>query len=206
MTNGSTQPDVHVHAAPTGSGKRIALLVIAALGVTLCAARPAVAPVPAGMVQLFGAALCVYATIVALAWYPIPWLSRRLEQAFEHVLQAKQTGWYLVVALASFARAEVSSVLAYRESEFSPQQAALGFLKEYLTGFSLDSLMNAIWAPLWPMGMMQRHGLGPTAIFALVVYGLYALGARTLGEARIEIADTRPASNGQSDPPPQDGK
>jgi hypothetical protein len=185
MSEQKTQPPIPVQPPPSGLLPRLVLLLVAAVGVTLCVARPAFGPVPADLVLLFGATLCVYATVVALAWFPQPWISRRFEQTFEHVIDEQHSGWYLMVVLAHFARAEVTTLLARPAGEFSLRSTLLGWLKDYFLSFSVDSFMNALWASLWPMREFTKHGLWPTAIFALAVYGLYALGSRLFGEARL---------------------
>lgn len=185
MTEDKTQPPIPVQPPPSGLLPRIALLLVATVGVTLCVGRPALGPVPSELVLLFGATLCVYATVVALAWYPLPGVSRRFEQTFEHVLDGQHSGWYLMVVLAHFARAEVATLLARPAGEFSLRNTLMGWLKDYFVSFSVDSFMNAVWASIWPIREVTKHGLWPTAAFALGVYGLYALGSRVFGEARL---------------------
>lgn len=198
MTEDKAQPPLPVQPPPSGPLPRLALLLVAAVGVTLCVVRPAPGPVPAELVLLFGATLCVYATVMALAWYPLPGVSRRFEQTFEDVIDGQHSGWYLMVVLAHFARAEVATLLARPAGEFSLRSTLLGWLKNYFMSFSVDSFMNALWASIWPIREFTEHGLWPTAVFALVVYGLYALGSRLFGEARL-ASDEEPESPGVAD-------
>lgn len=185
MTEDQHPAPIPVQPPPTGPLPRLALLLVAAVGATLCVARPALGPVPAELVLLLGVTLCVYATVVALAWYPLPGVSRRFEQTFEHVIDGQHSGWYLMVVLAHFARAEVETLLARPAGDSSLRNTLMGWLKDYFLSFSVDSFMNALWASIWPVREFTKHGLWPTAAFALVVYGLYALGSRVFGEARL---------------------
>lgn len=198
MIEDKTPPRIPVQPSPSGPLPRLALLLVAAVGVALCVARPAFGPVPAELVLLFGATLCIYATVVALAWYPLPGVSRRFEQTFEHVIDGQHSGWYLMVVLAHFARAEVETLLARPAGEFSLRSTLLGWLKDYFVSFSVDSFMNALWASLWPIREFTKHGLWPTAAFALVVYGLYTLGSRVFGEARL-VSDKEPEASRVAD-------
>jgi hypothetical protein len=176
-------------AAPLGTTAKIALPLIAVFGVALCVWRPAPGPVPEDLTVLFGSTLCVYAAIIALARFPVRWLSWAFNRLFDSVLGQEYSGWYLVVVLARFARAEVMSAIGRRGSEFSTQDAVLGWVQSYVIGFSVTTFMNALWASLWPIREIPTHGFLPTAIFALLVYVLYALGGRTLGEPRLSRAE-----------------
>lgn len=168
-----------------GPGRPLALLAIAAAGIGLAAAPGLVAPAPAGLVSLLGFTLVVYAVMLALSWYPLPGAARPVEKFFEGVIDHSSSGWYLAVTLGWFARAETRSFLDFDASGLSLSGLILGWVKSHFLGFSLGSFMNALWAALWPMQLMEDHGAAATAVFGAIVYGLYALGAKTLGEPNI---------------------
>lgn len=171
--------------APEGLAPRLALLGIGAAGAALCALRPDLPPVPPGLLLLFGATLCVYAVMLAVAWYPLPGVARGVESFFENMIDKQQSGWYLAVGLGHFALAEVRSLLSQGVEHVSLQGLLIGWLKSLVMNFSLQSFMNALQASLWPIIEIERHGLTATAIFAALVWTLYQVGARTLGELAL---------------------
>lgn len=171
--------------APEGLTPRLALLGIGAAGAALCALRPDLPPVPPGLLLLFGATLCVYAVMLAVAWYPLPGVARRVESFFENMIDRQQSGWYLAIGLGHFALAEVRSLLSQGVEHVTLQGLLIGWLKSLVMNFSLQSFMNALQASIWPIIEIEKHGLMATALFAALVWTLYQVGARTLGELAL---------------------
>lgn len=97
-------------------------------------------------------------------------------------------GFYGVVALAVFALSEIASLRedfagASDLAEFSRQ---IGW--EWFVGFSVDSIMNAVWAGLWPFVLMREHGMLAMVGFTAVAWLLFQLaGAPDVPDAEDEL-------------------
>lgn len=172
--------------APEAFGRwRIGLLatLVAIGGVLLLDwSLPGTAP----LWRLAGAALLVYAVFVGLAWFPAPWLSRRIEAQFEGWIGHGHGGFYLVVAIAHFLLAEFADARAQLAEWVSLDEAVRDSLWRLLMGFSIESVMNLLWASLWPWMAIAEHGLLPTAVFAGAGYGLWWAGRLAFGETRLD--------------------
>jgi hypothetical protein len=169
-----------------GAWRASLLLAIVAAGIALLLLRPTVPGVPDGLLRLGAACLCVYGLLVVLAWFPLPWISRRIESMFEDLLGEGAGGWYLVVAVAYFALAEVDAALARLAASASIESLVRESVVSQLVGFSVDSFMNAVFASLWPMMLMRDHGTIPVAVLAGAVWALWWLGRLPFGEPRFD--------------------
>lgn len=183
-----------------GAWRASLLLAIVAVGVALLLLRPTVPGVPDDLLRLGAACLCAYGLLVVLAWFPLPWISRRIESTFEDLLGEGFGGWYLVVAVAYFALAEVDAALARWAASASVESLVRESVASQLLGFSADSFMNAVLASLWPMMLVRDHGPIPSAVLAGAVWALWWLGRLPFGEARFDrlsAADKRPQGPGR---------
>lgn len=188
-------------SARPSRGHIVGLLAVISGGVTLLVAGAAVGPAPDPLVRLLGASLCVYAGMLVLSWYPMPPVARQVERFFEGVLDRSQAGWYVVVAMAHFARAELSSLWERGTSGLESGQSPWHWLVTQLWGFSLDTLMSGLWAGLWPLKSVQEFGILATAAFMGLVYGLYQVGVRTLGEPHLRLSAGDEPGLEQAEPP-----
>lgn len=175
---------------PFGPWRGALLALVVGVGAFLLAAPPLHPAAPIDMVRLAGATLCAYALFVVLAWFPVPWLSRRIESLFEDVVDEGQAGWYLAVAVAHFALAEVADAVA----RWGTAPSVEGWIREgivqHLIGFSVESFMNALWASLWPMTVFREHGGPATVALAAFAWLLFAAGRLAFGETRVGGAAT----------------
>jgi hypothetical protein len=164
----------------------VAGLALAILSPSIAFEAPIAVTVPSELARLVGACLLSYAVFVFVAWFPIPALSRRIEEKFEDLIDEGAVGAYLVAAVACFALAELELARASWIEWRSVDEALRATLVSYLTGFSVDSFMNLLWASLWPVRLFKDHGFWPTAAFAAALYGSCALGTRVFGETRFQ--------------------
>lgn len=181
-----------------GASRLVLLVAIALLGAALCALKPTVAGMPGSLVALGGAALCAYALLVALAWFPMPWLSRQIEARFEGLVDASGATWYMAVALGSFATAETYDLVEQWAAIESVESSLRKTFAEWLVGFSLASFMNLLWAALWPIKAVPEYGPKLTAVFAAVVYAVVWLGQRVFGETRLARSARKVPAPGKS--------
>jgi hypothetical protein len=162
------------------------LLAIVGVGIALLLLRPAIPGVPDDLLRLGAACLCAYGLLVVLAWFPMAWISRRIESMFEDLLGEGAGGWYPVVAVAYFALAEVDAALARWAASASVESLVRESVVSQLMGFSVDSFMNAVFASLWPIMLVRDHGLVPTAVLAGAAWALWWLGRLPFGEPRFD--------------------
>lgn len=160
-----------------------ALLVVSAIA--LAALAPAIGPVPGVAVRLFGVALGAYALLVALALQPMPWLSSRLAEVLDDLVDADEKTWYVAVVLGHFATAQATSTVAAWFDGRSLADRIEASLLERLVGFSVDTFLNALWASLWPIMVWDAHGGWSVVALGAGMYGICRLGARVFGETTI---------------------
>lgn len=195
MSGHPPAPDAPRPSAPRfGVTRSVVLGVIVAVALALLLAPPLHPAAPTDVVRLAGASLCTYAVFVLLAWFPLPWLSRKIEALFEDVVGEGETGWYLAVALAHFALAQSAQVF----DDFAAAESVSSLVREtviqYLIGFSADSFMNALMASLWPFFLMHEHGWKSTLALALFVWGVWRVGRWVFGETPLDTLGERAAA------------
>lgn len=173
---------------PAGILRALALGLLIAMAIGLTAPRPAIGPMPGGAVQLFGAAVGAYALLVALAWQPVPWLSRRVAAVLDDLVEAGEGTWYVSIALAHVTLSQVASTVATWLDESPLADKIEANLLERLMGFSVDTFLNAWWASLWPFRVWDEYGGTATIALAAGLYGICWLGRRVFGDTPIPRA------------------
>lgn len=128
-----------------------------------------------------------YVGVAAISLMPAP-LGEALDRMLTSRLQQSGAGLYGVIALAIFLRLEASS-FAEAWASTSMQSLVSSLLREWLIGFSLDSLMNSIQALVWPGTLISRHGWLQAGLFVLACVAVFELGKRMLPEAHRRMED-----------------
>ncbi len=169
---------------PFGRTRAILLAGVVLVGSLLLYAQPLYGP--NGAWRLAGASLLVYAGFVLLAWFPLPWLSRRIEAQFERWVGHGRAGWYLIVAVAHFALAEAADLWDTLRAIGRLEDLAANALWRWLVGFSVESFLNLVWASLWPLMAVKDFGFRAAAILAGAAYGVWRLGRRIYGEVAVD--------------------
>jgi hypothetical protein len=139
------------------------------------------------LVALFGAGLCAYALLVALSWYPMPWLSRRVERVIDDLVDEDAKVWYLAIVLGHFALDELALAIRTWSNYHSIEEAVRDTVTSHLIGFSVDSFLNALWASLWPIKAISDHGLWPTVALGGAMWLVCRIGTLAFGETNIAI-------------------
>lgn len=135
------------------------------------------------VVQRGGVFLAVYAVLAAASWLPPSVLSRRVDATLERWVRGSATGFYGMMALATFVHLElitmIDAVASFELSTGAIKQALI----QRVIGFSQESLMNFVWGFAWPGNLFQnRAGLAPFVLVGLA-WGLFRVGARVLPHA-----------------------
>jgi hypothetical protein len=157
---------------------------IVLIGMLLLVTQPIYGPSSAW--RITGASLLVYAAFVWLAWFPFPWLSRRIEAQFERWVGHGHAGWYLIVAVAHFTLAEAADLWDALRAMGGLEDLAAHAFWRLLVGFSVESVLNMVWASLWPLLGVRDFGLRATALMAGSAYGIWWLGRRIYGEVAVD--------------------
>lgn len=163
---------------PPSARQRQALVVLAAAGTITLGLGLAFSGPTAALVQLFGAFLATYALVVASSWLPSGTVSARVDRFLDSWVSDVSSGFYGLVALASFGMMEAADLLDDLAA-FDLGNLAIGeWLIPWLIGFSIDSVMNMIWSGLWPLRLASEQGMPATAVFAALAWGVFWLGSR----------------------------
>lgn len=136
--------------------------------------------------QRGGLFLLCYAGVVAASWLPASVLSKRLDAMLDRWVQHGASGYYGMMALATYVHLELRTVYeSTLEFEFDS-----GFVRDalmqWVTGFSIESMLNFVKAMAWP-GMLwgkQAAGLAPVILVA-ATWAAYELGRRFLPQPKM---------------------
>ena len=128
-----------------------------------------------------------YVAVASVSLLPAP-LGAALDRWLDERLQQSGTGLYGVVALAVFLRLEAAS-FAEAWSATELEAFAGDLFREWLIGFSLESLLNSIRAMIWPASVISQHGWKALVLFLLACSAVFELGKRVLPDAHRRMQD-----------------
>lgn len=178
-------PPPRIDPRPTPPQQRV-LLGLASTGAILCTAGYLVDLDAARSLQRAGLFLLCYAGVVGSSWLPTGVLSRRVDAMLDRWVKQGASGYYGVMALATYVHLEMRT-MAEAVMGFEFDQGLLrDVVIQWVTGFSLESVMNFAKAMAWPATLWgkQATGLAPLLLVA-GTWGAYELGRRYLPQ-RVE--------------------
>lgn len=144
------------------------------------------------LLQHGGFFLMTYAVVMAASWLPPSVLSRRVDRLLERWVRNSSGGYYGVMALATFVQLELASLLdSIGGFEFAIPKVR-EFAIQTVVGFSMDSLMNFVWAMAWPWKLMPEHGFWAAAILVAATWGVFRVGREVLPHTMLEAAARTP--------------
>jgi hypothetical protein len=143
------------------------------------------------LVPLWCSFVLTYVGCAAISLLPAP-LGQRVDGILDRHLLRWGSGLYGVVALSVFLRLEILSFIETLREWPGGNSLWRGLLRDWLIGFSIESLRNAISAVTWPASVVIKHGWQGLAGFGLASSAVFGLGRRLLpGEhARVEKPET----------------
>jgi len=168
-------------------------IVLVATGLAVVALSVAGWLAPTGTAAHLGSFLALYGVIVALQRTPPDRLSPRLRQRLQATIVRSGVGFYGVMTLARFLQLELHDLLDAAWSFEISRDTFIGLARDWLIGFSAESLRNTIDAFMWPVRLMSAQGMPVAAVLVLAAWSLYALGARVFPEAHAADPASDPA-------------
>lgn len=148
----------------------------------------------AGMlVERVGVFCAVYAVLVAASWLPPSVLSKRVDDALEKWVRSSATGYYGMMAFATFSHLEIQSLIdAVTGFEFGMPELFKAPL-HWAIGAGMEALMNFVWGFAWPGNLFQSRApaIGPALVVA-ITWGVFAAGSKVLPHANFEGGKRRP--------------
>lgn len=169
------------------------------------------------LLQRAGSLFSIYGLIVLLgSGAGAGWIHRQIRHARQQGLGGSWGGYYGVAALSIFLHAEAIDLIDDLGGLDLGNIDLRRTLIPFLIGFSVDTLMNAIWASIWPVLLYTRSGgLTHLAAFAGLAWLLFTAGsyvfpqhmfAADFGDEDADDSDEEDEdfreNNASADPPP----
>ncbi len=172
---------------------RAALVVLPALAATavaLLTARRLLPDLPGldhALIPLWCAFVLTYVGAVTISLLPAP-LGRPIDRLLDSHLSQWGAGVYGLVALSVFLRLEAQSLIESLQDLRGGSDWVKGMLRDWLIGFSVESLKNLISAAIWPARVIQQAGVWGFLAFLGACSAVFELGRRLMPEqqARLE--------------------
>ncbi len=181
--------------------ERTALLLLpalAALAVGLLLARRWLPELPLldhPLLSWWCAFVLTYVGAASISLLPAP-LGKAVDSALDRHLSQWGAGVYGLIALSVFLPLELRSLVASLREFDGGGDWLRGLLRDWLIGFSAESLRNLITAAIWPARAIQEAGVWGFLGFLGACSAVFELGRRLMPEqqARLDDDDTRESS------------
>lgn len=118
-------------------------------------------------IQRGGFFAACYALVVAASWLPASVLSQRVDAMLDRWVSHGATGYYGMMALASYAYLEIRTITESITAFSFSRDWIRDALIHWATGFSIESVMNFVYAMAWP-GLLWGKGGGGLAPVVLI--------------------------------------
>lgn len=186
---------------PATAHALVLLPALAAVAVALLLARrllPEAGPLAHPLLPLWCAFVLTYVGVLSVSLLPKP-LGGAIDRFLDRHLQQWGLGVYGVVALSFFLRLEAQSLLASLQAGFDGADFAQSMLRDWLLGFSAESLRNLVSAAIWPARLIQQHGVWAFLGFLGAASAVFALGRRLMPELQARVDGKPEKKEGKAD-------
>ena len=186
---------------PQRPSERTALLLLpalAALAVGLLLARRWLPELPLldhPLLPWWCAFVLTYVGAASVSLLPAP-LGKAVDSALDRHLSQWGVGVYGLIALSVFLPLELRSLVDSLRDFDGGGDWLRGLLRDWLIGFSAESLRNMISAAIWPARAIQEAGVWGFLGFLGACSAVFELGRRLMPEqqARLDDGDARASS------------
>ncbi|WP_395794070.1 hypothetical protein [Aquimonas sp.] len=172
----------------------ILLPTLAASAVALLLARrllPEHALLDHPLLPLWCVFVFTYVGAATLSLLPAP-LGRPIDRMLDRHLSQWGAGVYGLIALSFFLRLELLSLIEGLRETREGAEWVQGMLREWLIGFSVESLKNAISAAIWPTRIIAAHGVQSFLLFFAAASAVFELGRRVMPEQQARLEQDTP--------------
>lgn len=181
--------------------ERTALLLLpalAALAVGLLLARRWLPELPLlehPLLPWWCAFVLTYVGAASISLLPAP-LGKAVDSALDRHLSQWGAGVYGLIALSVFLPLELRSLVESLRDFDGGGDWLRGLLRDWLIGFSAESLRNMISAAIWPARAIQEAGVWGFLGFLGACSAVFELGRRLMPEqqARLDDGDAQASS------------
>jgi len=184
----SSPADARAHDSAVWVLPLLAMLVVAILLLRRFEAAPGLLRHP--LVPLWCSFVLTYVGCAAISLLPAP-LGRHVDRLLDQHLLRWGSGLYGVVALAVFLRLELLSFADSLREWPGGGSFWRGLFRDWLFGFSMESLRNAISGVTWPAAIVTRHGWQGLVGFGLAAAAVFGLGRRLLPREHVRVEKER---------------
>lgn len=144
-----------------------------------------------------GLFLLTYAAVVAASWLPPSRLGARVDAFLDSQLKRGFTGFYGVMAIATFVSLETVGLF----DDITGFELSTGqFVRmavNWIIGFSIDSVLNLVWASIWPVRLMQGGGWLAMLIAIGLAYAVYRIGSEVFPDVHRRLNPPRKKQSGK---------
>lgn len=174
-------------------GALILLPALAALAVALLTARRLLPDLPwldHALVPLWCAFVLTYVGAATISLLPAP-LGGPVDRLLDSQLKQWGSGVYGLIALSVFLRLEAQSLIEGLQNIRGGSDWVKGMLRDWLIGFSVESLKNLISAAVWPARVIQHAGVWGFLAFLAACSAVFELGRRLMPEQQARLEEQR---------------
>jgi len=154
--------------------------------VLVCLATVGVLPAR-GLSAFVGSFLLIYAVLIVLQRRTFSGIVGTAGQRMRAAIISKGVGFYGVMTMARFLQLELHDLVDGLGEFAVTREQVFGMAKDWLIGFSAQSLRNSIDAFLWPMKLMGDYGMFRAGVMGGSAWVLYALGAKVFPDVHAGI-------------------
>jgi hypothetical protein len=139
------------------------------------------------LIPLWCAFVLTYVGAATISLLPAP-LGGPIDRMLDSQLSQWGAGVYGLVGLSVFLRLEAQSLIESLQEMREASEWAQGLLRDWLIGFSVESMKNMISATIWPARVIQQGGVWGFLAFLGACSAVFELGRRLMPEqqARLE--------------------
>ncbi|SDD69857.1 hypothetical protein [Aquimonas voraii] len=194
--------------SPSSSSSRAQILLPALAGLAVAALLlrrllPELSLLQHPLIPLWCAFVLTYVGAAAISLLPAP-LGRPIDRLLDKHLGQWGAGVYGLIGLSVFLRLEAQSLIEGLQEMRDAAEVAKGLLRDWLIGFSIESLKNVIAASIWPVQVIRQGGVWGFLGFLGACSAVFEIGRRWMPElqARLE-AEAPEAGDAKASKPGQ---